>query len=150
MGFHLLWIFRITFQNFSRNSLFQFNKIFVLVIRKSGVVIENVSNQHCVKHQNFTYFAGMEILKKPTVANWANCTKPCGSCALHRSSRPDVFYKKGVLGNFAKFTGKHLCQSLYFNKVAGLRPVYTKLAHRETKVRSHTKKIGLFTSMQGL
>ena len=30
--------------------------------------------------------------------------------------------KKGVLKNLAKFTGKHLCQSLFFNKVAGLRP----------------------------
>ena len=30
--------------------------------------------------------------------------------------------KKGVLKNFTKFTGKHLCQSLFFNKVAGLRP----------------------------
>ena len=30
--------------------------------------------------------------------------------------------KKGVLGNFAKFTGKHQCQSLFFNKVAALRP----------------------------
>ena len=30
--------------------------------------------------------------------------------------------KKGVLRNFAKFTGKHLCQSLFFNKVAGPRP----------------------------
>ena len=39
-----------------------------------------------------------------------------------RSRRPEVFYKKGVLRNFAKFTGKHLCQSLFFNKVAGLRP----------------------------
>ena len=29
---------------------------------------------------------------------------------------------KGVVRNFTKFTGKHLCQSLYFNKVAGLRP----------------------------
>ena len=37
-----------------------------------------------------------------------------------RSSRPDVFCEKGVLRNFAKFTGKHLCQSLFFNKVAGL------------------------------
>ena len=37
------------------------------------------------------------------------------------SSRPEVFYKKGVLRNFAKFTRKHLCQSLFFNKVAGLR-----------------------------
>ena len=34
------------------------------------------------------------------------------------SSRPEVFYKKGVLRKFAKFTGKHLCQSLFFNKVA--------------------------------
>ena len=28
--------------------------------------------------------------------------------------------KKGVLKNFAKFTGKHLCQSLFFIKVAAL------------------------------
>ena len=30
-----------------------------------------------------------------------------------------MFCKKGVLRNFAKFTGKHLCQRLLFNKVAG-------------------------------
>ena len=30
--------------------------------------------------------------------------------------------KKGVLRNFTKFTGKPLCQSLFFNKVTGLRP----------------------------
>ena len=29
---------------------------------------------------------------------------------------------KGVLKNFLKFTEKHLCQSLFFEKVAGLRP----------------------------
>ena len=33
-----------------------------------------------------------------------------------------VLFKKGVLENFARFTGKHLCHSLFFNKVAGLRP----------------------------
>ena len=38
-----------------------------------------------------------------------------------RSIRPEVFCKKGVLRNFAKFTGKHLRQSLFFNKVAGRR-----------------------------
>ena len=37
-----------------------------------------------------------------------------------RRSRLEVFCKKGILENFAKFTGKHLCQSLFFNKVAGL------------------------------
>ena len=36
----------------------------------------------------------------------------------HRNSRPKVFCKKGVLWNFAKFTGKHLCHSPFFNKVA--------------------------------
>ena len=40
--------------------------------------------------------------------------------SLIRSSCPDVFCKKGVLRNFAKFTGK-LCQSLFFNKVTGLK-----------------------------
>ena len=35
-----------------------------------------------------------------------------------RSCCQEVFYKKGVLRNFAKFTGKHLCQSFFFNKVA--------------------------------
>ena len=30
--------------------------------------------------------------------------------------------KKVFFKNFAKYTEKHLCQSLFFNKVAGLRP----------------------------
>ena len=37
----------------------------------------------------------------------------------YRSSHRRCSVKKGVLRNFAKFTGKHLCQSLFFNKVAG-------------------------------
>ena len=36
---------------------------------------------------------------------------------------PEVFHKKSVLKNFPKFTGKHLCPSLFLNKVSGLRPV---------------------------
>ena len=42
---------------------------------------------------------------------------------IKRKQPPEVFYEKGALKNFAKFTGKFLCQSLVFNKVAGLRPV---------------------------
>ena len=34
-----------------------------------------------------------------------------------RSSRPEVFYKKCLLRNFAKFTIKHLCQSLFLVQV---------------------------------
>ena len=40
----------------------------------------------------------------------------------YRSSHWRCSLRKGVLRNSAKFTGKHLCQSLFFNKVAGLRP----------------------------
>ena len=39
----------------------------------------------------------------------------------NRSSRSEVYSKRGVLRNFRKFTGKHLRQSLFFNKVTGLR-----------------------------
>ena len=35
--------------------------------------------------------------------------------------------KKVVLKSFAKFIGKHLCQSLSFNKVAGLRPAFYEI-----------------------
>ena len=37
------------------------------------------------------------------------------------STQPRCSMKKGVLRNFTKFTEKHLCQGLFFNKVAGLR-----------------------------
>ena len=36
---------------------------------------------------------------------------------LDKSSRPEVFCEKGVFRNFAKFTGKHLCQSLFLIKL---------------------------------
>ena len=49
------------------------------------------------------------------------------------SSRLGVFCKKDVFENFAKFTEKRFCQSLFFNKVAGLRPatlLKKRLCHR--------------------
>ena len=44
---------------------------------------------------------------------------------------------EGVLRNFAKFTGKYLCQSLLFSKVASLRPatlLKKRLWHRSFPV----------------
>ena len=46
---------------------------------------------------------------------------------------PEVLYKKSFLKNFTKVKGKQLCQSLFFNKVAGLRPatlLKKRLRHR--------------------
>ena len=38
------------------------------------------------------------------------------------SSCPQMFFKIGVLKNFANFTGKHLCWSLFLIKFQTLRP----------------------------
>ena len=39
----------------------------------------------------------------------------------NRSSHWRCSVKKGLLRNFARFKRKHVCQRLFFNKVAGLR-----------------------------
>ena len=41
----------------------------------------------------------------------------------NRSSHPEVFCKKGIFKNVINFTGKPLCESLFFNKYTGLRPI---------------------------
>ena len=38
------------------------------------------------------------------------------------SSRPQMFFKIEVLKNFANFTGKHLCWSLFLIKFQALSP----------------------------
>ena len=57
----------------------------------------------------------------PVTMQWRYFVKNMHVIYRIRSSRPKVFYKKGVLQNLSKFTGKQLCQSLFFKKVAGLR-----------------------------
>ena len=61
----------------------------------------------------------------------------CNFCIFEwvefRSSRPDVFCKKGVFKSLTKCTGKHMCHSLFFNKVVGLMPatlLKKRLRHR--------------------
>ena len=47
-------------------------------------------------------------------------TKDSSAKEIFRSSHLRCSVKKGVLRNFAEFTGKYLCQRLFFNKDAGL------------------------------
>ena len=65
----------------------------------------------------FAYFYEMLCLK----INWNLDRAPLmdSLISFHRSSHPGMFCKWVVLRNFVKFTGKHLCQSLFFNKVVG-------------------------------
>ena len=61
-------------------------------------------------------FRTMPITKKPCLLTLK--TAPY----LHRAETVTRRYsvKKGVLRNFAKFLGKHLCQNLFSDKIAGL------------------------------
>ena len=70
-------------------------------LRKQLTALDMVLNTP-LSHKLSTYYYNTDVCKDPND---------------YRSSRPEVFCKKGVLKNFAKFTGKHFCQSLFFNKV---------------------------------
>ena len=63
---------------------------------------------------------------------------------FYRSTRSEVFFKKGAVKNFAKFARKHLCQRLFLNKVAGLQgrrhQTHTH-THTHTHARTHTRKL---------
>ena len=64
-----------------------------------------------------------KFLRAPTLKNICEglLLKISISVASLQAVVQRCFCKKGVPRNFAKFTGKQLCQSLFLNKVAGLR-----------------------------
>ena len=45
-----------------------------------------------------------------------------GSYNYFQKQPPEMFMQKSVLRNFTSFEKKHLCQSFFFSKVAGLWP----------------------------
>ena len=54
-------------------------------------------------------------------------------CFQIQKQPSEVLYKNGILKRFANYTGKHPCSSLFFNKVADLRPatlLKKRLKHR--------------------
>ena len=59
---------------------------------------------------------------------------PCNNWWLRtlRSSCVEMFYKKGAPENFAKISGKNLCQ-LHFNKVTGQQSINLQLYQKKKK-----------------
>ena len=91
-----------------RGDYFRIN--FVLTKKHAGKAIIKKPQVHSFEKypvRNYTQIAGVHILKFV-------------SKGLLKSSHQRYSMKKGVLKNFTKFTGKHLCQGLFLNKVAGL------------------------------
>ena len=60
------------------------------------------------------------ILWKFNFFCWKATNIDVSKVTTYRSSHLGCSLRKEVLGDFAKFTGKPLCQSFFFNKVAGL------------------------------
>ena len=56
---------------------------------------------------------------------------------------PEVLCKKGVLKNFAEFSGKHLYRSLFFIKVTGLRFNFI-LCNEKLSLRSESFELAIF------
>ena len=83
---------------------------FYKIVTHNGVKTSHLKIQIFIKYIK----TNQEQTKKTNVF-------PAISKSKYRSSRLEVFCKKGVLENLTKFTGKYLCQSLFFNKVADLR-----------------------------
>ena len=63
-----------------------------------------------------------------------------------RSSRQRCSVKKGVLKNLAKFTGKHLCQSLFLDKTTGLRSAKSFAKILRTAFLRNTLNNSLFSN----
>ena len=65
--------------------------------------------------------SGMKWVNIRSIIWWRSLTSnKQWLCTNTQKQPPEVFYKKGVLKNFAKFTAKHLCRSLFFNNPATL------------------------------
>ena len=62
------------------------------------------------------------------------------------SSRTQMFFKTGAIRNFAKFTRKHLCWSLFLIKLQASLQLYFNLVPKETWAQVIPVKITIFTS----
>ena len=103
-----------------------------------NVLFRGVSSSECPKFTNicFSYSYYLHTLPFESVLYqnvFTNCSLVKTGCFggsskwlfykwNFRSSHRGCSVRKGVLRNFTKVTGKHLSQSLFFNKVTGLRP----------------------------
>ena len=84
-------------------------------------------NQGCLFIQNHLGLRFISVVEKDLL-NVLSAEEFYGSsdltwmCMLQKQPLEVFFEKKVFLKNFTKFVGKHLCQSLVFNKLVGPRP----------------------------
>ena len=87
--------------DFLHNEQISYRHVLVVLLQKHTERVESLK-QSCVKKLFYELFSIILII-----------------FISFRSSHWRCSVRKSVLKNFAKFTGKHLCQSHFFNKVVG-------------------------------
>ena len=95
--------------------------------------INNLEQQKCSNQYNLLRIAesncsapyitrnSTNLLLGITYSEGQKCSTRYNLLGIARSSHQRCFVRKGVFRNFTKFSGKHLRQSLFLNKVAALR-----------------------------
>ena len=138
----------------SKNPPFLFSETnFKIFVNKSHTYYDQIQMQLALTRQSwcdfifctsFLVFSGSII--KDQWEKWINKISslhlkvPQKVPGIFRSSHRRCSVKKGVPRNFAKFTGKHLCQSLFFNKVAGSACVTLKSGIKVIELTTQAKK----------
>ena len=94
------------------------------VLKVSGKILDQESLQKKANFSSKNFFTKSEAVYRMMtvmIINWFYgvvdqqkllCLISNRNHCYQKSSRPEMFCKKGVLKNFTKFTGKQLCQSL--------------------------------------
>ena len=80
------------------------------VTRKGNTKIDNIHENFAKCRKSWPKFM-VEVFIKISIFDFIIKT------SLFRSSRSEVFCKKDVLKDFAKFTGKHLCESFFLKSL---------------------------------
>ena len=110
-----------------RNTLiteFTFIKVIRLWLGKmsSLLIIKRVSVFDFSTFVNLIHASALFLHPLKTENLWfPDIFRVYGKRPVVRSIHRRCSVRKGVLRNFTNFTGKHLCQSLFFNEVATLR-----------------------------
>ena len=103
-------------------------------------------NDKRFNNRGYSLFFLMGIFLKhlwliPNILKWQDCkifTKLVPSQTLLRSSHRKCSVKKGVFKNLRKFTGKHLCWSLFLIKLRVFRPATLLNSDSNTQIFSCT------------
>ena len=95
------------------------------------IAIENMNKKKQFSHvssmKGWTWIEIVEMILRILLKHFESPVS-----TLFRGSLLEVFYKTGAFKNFEKLTVKHLCWSLFFNKVAGFQAFTLSQLHRNS------------------